>query len=210
MLQLIAKLAFHASIEGETLGTIEDMDDNSDSDSDSESEDEVSAGKKKKKQKQPPTIMKKMRKLIGYFNRSSQAQEALDKIQMEICRRGKPPVKLLQDVVTRWWSTYTSILRLVELRETLEFFFVKHKEDLKNWTGKDKKGKAQLPVQFVDSEWSALSQLTVLLKPFKVAQTTLSGKNYVTASLAIPMILNIKKNWISWRKKVMATQLLLI
>lgn len=58
--------------------------------------------------------MKDARSLIGHFNSSSQATAELMKIQTRA-----RPLHVIQDVATRWWSTYAMICRLLELKEAI-------------------------------------------------------------------------------------------
>lgn len=64
--------------------------------------------------------MKKLRDVIGYFNLSTQANTKLLKFQsssdIEEYASSRPK-KLIQDVVTRWWSKYASIERALHLQK---------------------------------------------------------------------------------------------
>jgi hypothetical protein len=73
VIQLTAKLAFNAKVKGQALETIEE----SDIGLDDEDEDEGAAGS-------GVSLMKKVQNLIGFFNWSSQAQAALEKIARSI------------------------------------------------------------------------------------------------------------------------------
>ena len=57
--------------------------------------------------------LKIARSLVATFNHSSQLTEELLKLQRD---RLEPAVKLIQDVPTRWWSTYAMVLRLLRLK----------------------------------------------------------------------------------------------
>ncbi|KAJ4927019.1 hypothetical protein JOQ06_014759 [Pogonophryne albipinna] len=59
-------------------------------------------------------IRAKARKLVGYFRSSTLAKEKLVSVQRQL---GRPTLKLLQEVETRWNSTYHMLQRLVDLRE---------------------------------------------------------------------------------------------
>ncbi|XP_035379337.1 zinc finger BED domain-containing protein 4-like isoform X3 [Electrophorus electricus] len=54
------------------------------------------------------------RKLVGYFRSSTTVKEKLDLVQEHM---GKPKKKLIQEVETRWYSSFQMLERLVELRE---------------------------------------------------------------------------------------------
>ena len=49
--------------------------------------------------------MKGARSLIESFTKSTQLTDKLNDIQTALNKSGKPTLKLLQDVKTRWWST---------------------------------------------------------------------------------------------------------
>ena len=52
----------------------------------------------------------KARALVSYFNSSTQAAELLHKTQMEIHgKKANETLKVVTDVVTRWWSTHAMI-----------------------------------------------------------------------------------------------------
>jgi hypothetical protein len=68
--------------------------------------------------------MKKMRALNGYFESSTQAMAKLLNFQrtteIEQYKVQAQPKKPLQDVVTRWWSTYRSMRRLRFLEKEIK------------------------------------------------------------------------------------------
>ncbi|KAL7576451.1 hypothetical protein ACA910_017961 [Epithemia clementina (nom. ined.)] len=187
ILQLIAKIAFDIKISGEALEAEDGLDD------DSDIEDDDHGGIKQ----QP--LMKKIRRLIAYFIQSSQAQEALESFAKKRTKDKdihNKTFSLVQDDVTRWWSTLPAVERLLEMKETLILFFdATEEEQLKDWASKTSKGRIKsLPQIPNPDEWNALSQVTLLLSPFKDAQKTLSGNTYVTSSLAVPYLINIHRN----------------
>lgn len=61
-------------------------------------------------------LVTKARKIVGHYRHSSTATERLHTLQNEM---GKEPLKLIQDVETRWNSEY---LMLSRLSERLSFF----------------------------------------------------------------------------------------
>ena len=138
------------------------------------------------------SVMKKMRRIIAYFNKSLQAQEQLEKCMEE--ENGKR-LSLVQDVVTQWWSTLQSVERMLEVKKSLQKFFGDNDSaTLKKWASKEEGGGYKLPLPLSADEWTALVQLTTLLRPFKTAQKQLSASRYVTYSIAIPMIDCIEEN----------------
>ena len=76
--------------------------------------------------------MKKARKVSEYFEKSSQATEKLLNIQTSgslKCYVEKTPVKSLQDVVTRWWSTYCICKRLHWLKHAIMSLYCSEETD---------------------------------------------------------------------------------
>ncbi|KAI7793204.1 hypothetical protein IRJ41_008117 [Triplophysa rosa] len=59
-------------------------------------------------------IRAKARRLVGYFRSSTTAKEKLVQLQQQM---GRATLKLLQEVETRWNSTFQMLHCLVELKE---------------------------------------------------------------------------------------------
>ena len=117
--------------------------------------------------------MKAARALVGYFTGSSQAAAALE----HMCEAlGTKPKKLVQDVATRWWSTYSMLASMVYLQDSLE--------NLKRST------KFKLPKTAVLTavQWEIVKAGMDLLRPFMEVQQGLEGEKYVSISLCIPYI----------------------
>ena len=125
-------------------------------------------------------LMKKCRSLVEVFTTSTQKMEKLLKIQQSMnVYNGKVPVKTIQDVVTRWWSTYTMLDRLAYLKPAITALVADH----------------VIPEEYIlsASEWHTIVKIIDILKPFKTAQKYLEGENYVTISWIPHMIKNIHK-----------------
>ncbi|KAK9976475.1 hypothetical protein ABG768_021680 [Culter alburnus] len=109
------------------------------------------------------------RTLVEHFRRSELANTKLKEKQQQM---NTPEHKLIQDVTTRWNSTYFMLERLLEQRwpitATLSDPEVtprgKHYFDLK------------------PDQWSLLEELTQGLQPFQCATEFLSGQEYATLS----------------------------
>ena len=101
--------------------------------------------------------MKAARKLVEFFNKSSQPQANLLTIQ-EMLFANKPILKPIQDVVTRWWSTYSMIERLLgRLHEAMAAL---------------KKSKNHMDFEPLnDGQITVLSEVQNILKPIAKAQT---------------------------------------
>ena len=116
--------------------------------------------------------MKSARALVGHFNSSSQASAELLDIQDRT-----NPLKILQDVATRWWSTFGMISRLLELKDS--FSLVE-----RNLLPRD--------TNLMDDQWDALCDIKALLESFMIVQKVLGGQKYPTASLVPYLIKKVR------------------
>ena len=112
--------------------------------------------------------MKSARALVGHFTGSSQASAWLLASQSST----SSPVGVIQDIVTRWWSTYSMCKRLLRLKNYFAVLVTEQK----------------LALTLTDSEWVTLQDMSDILEPFMFAQSTLEGQKYVTISI-IPYII---------------------
>jgi len=104
------------------------------------------------------------RKLVGTFTGSTQNSDKLKEAQ-QILRHGQVALVPIQDVITRWWSTYRSIERLLTLRPSIEYLT-----------------QAAPPIGYTLStdEWDTLLVVKSVLEPFRNVQLYLEGANYQT------------------------------
>lgn len=126
--------------------------------------------------------MRKLREVIGYFNRSTQANTKLLKFQagsdIEEYQNSRPK-KLIQDVVTRWWSTYQSIERALYLQKAIKGLLATNQVDCE---------------ELSSTEWSMLQEIETVLKPLAFFQRVLEGEAYVTGLLLVPLtVYNIRR-----------------
>eukprot|EP01036_Dinobryon_divergens_P037140 gene37140-48522_t len=112
-------------------------------------------------------LMLKVRELCGAFNSSTQLEEKLKSIQLSICP-GKTPLTLVQDVVTRWWSTHNQVERVLKLKSVL---IVMDQQDLFSTSS-----------YIDDNGWAQLKVIEEFLRPFMFVQKVLEGESYVTIS----------------------------
>jgi len=110
------------------------------------------------------------RQLCATMNRSSQLAEQLLKAQENYVTR---PKKVIQDIVTRWWSTYSMLLRLLELKTYVDFVCSNNTTTLTNLNA---------------AQWKLAEDIKIILHPFMLAQKLLEGEKYVTLSL-VPTII---------------------
>ena len=134
------------------------------------------------------SVLKKARDLVSFFHSSTVATERLIAAQKHL----KPtsiPLKLVQDVKTRWWSTHSLILRVLELREALKHLFnneFRYREGQNVQTPLEK-------LQLTDRDFEQLENIEFVLKPFQEAQKALEGEHYVNLSL-LPLVISEMKD----------------
>jgi len=123
-------------------------------------------------------VIKRVRDLITSVNHSTQTVEAIRAYQV-LDDPNAIPVNLIQEVCTRWWTTFTTVERLLRLKKhvnkAIDEFFIHESYRLK------------------DFEWEDLKSMVMLLEPFKMVQECMEGENYVTAS-SIPSVLDYIRN----------------
>ncbi|XP_030747935.1 zinc finger BED domain-containing protein DAYSLEEPER-like [Sitophilus oryzae] len=120
-------------------------------------------------------VLMKVKAIVTYFKRSNAATRKLVTYQEQIGI--KQPKKLLQDVVTRWNSTYFMLQRITLLEEA-----VKHSLALSN---------TDLPL-LTEHEWNTCRELCMVLEPCAEVTTEMSSENYITASKIIPITRGLK------------------
>jgi len=102
------------------------------------------------------TSMQKAKAVVTFFHKSTQATEKLKKKQdaLESCK-GEPK-GVVDDVVTRWWSTFDMISRLLELRPAIDIMATE--------------GQLGDMDPLSVNDWNHLRDISLVLKPFKEAQ----------------------------------------
>lgn len=86
-------------------------------------------------------------------------------------------VSVIQDIITRWWSTFSMVERLIRLKP---YFAVMEAEGFLN---------ENLTV----NQWQIIQDIKDLLQPFMAAQMILEGEKYVTLSLVPGIIDQIRR-----------------
>jgi hypothetical protein len=126
-------------------------------------------------------VMRKLRSVIGYFDRSTQANNKLIKFQTN-CDiedyKDQPPKKMIQDVVTRWWSTFAAIDRAIYLKKAINGLCATGEVDCE---------------KISDNEWKMLEQMQTVLHPMAFFQRVLEGKSYVTGSMVPSAAFHIRR-----------------
>ena len=93
------------------------------------------------------------------------------------------PKNILQDVKTRWWSTYRMLKRLRYLREAISHYVVDNQQD------------SDL-VNLTPEEWRVCNQVEVTLQTMAFWQRILEGEKYVTGSLVPLAIFTIRQSFL--------------
>jgi hypothetical protein len=119
----------------------------------------------------------KARELVNFFSHSTMATNRLKHVQatdpacQELYGDNYIPLKVVTDVVTRWWSTYSMIDRLLWLQVPISILIARnHCPGLS------------------DHDWKYLKEIGDVLKPFMKAQKMLEGEKYVTSSWVLETI----------------------
>ena len=137
-----------------------------------------------------------------FFNKSTQATSKLKRAQRLLvgindeddgddAGGGDGTVRsviLLQDVVTRWWSTHRMIKRLLELKDPLILCF--NQNGVCN-VNADKKKNCEW--ELTPQQWTTLERIVEVLEPFEDGMKLLEGEKYVTASWVLIVVELIRK-----------------
>ncbi|XP_023212104.1 zinc finger BED domain-containing protein 4-like [Centruroides sculpturatus] len=113
------------------------------------------------------------RKIVTHFNHSSTAQEKLKKIQEEL---GIAKHNLVQDITTRWNSTFYMLERLLEQKRAISLYLT-DTVNISNLTAE---------------QWEIVDQLLKLLKPFEEI-TKITSSNYSCLSEIIPHVVTLNR-----------------
>ena len=119
-------------------------------------------------------IRTRARKIVGHFKSSTTAKEKLCEIQRQM---GRPEHKLVQEVDTRWNSTFSMLQRLYEQREPLGAALSSLNTPL-------------LP--FSSEEYETINQCISVLSPIHQATVEMSTERRVSGSKVIPIVKMLK------------------
>ncbi len=105
----------------------------------------------------------KARKIVTHFHHSSQACTAFKNIQIE--NGSKQPLLLVQDVKTRWNSTFLMLQRLSRLKSTVQLYA----------------GDNEIPIPTAN-EWQLMEKVLRLLQPFfEITKKVSSEQSIISA-----------------------------
>ncbi|XP_047127648.1 zinc finger BED domain-containing protein 4 [Hydra vulgaris] len=118
-------------------------------------------------------VLSKCRRLVTHFNHSSLACNNFKQIQLQ---QNLDPLCLVQDVPTRWNSTYLMLDRLNKLKIPVQLYLAE-RSDL---------------MPFSTLEWTLILNIIKLLKPFFQLTQEMSSE-ITTLSSVIPNMCSLKK-----------------
>lgn len=102
-------------------------------------------------------MISRSKRVVTHFNHSALACYQLSKIQEEL---NPPKKKLIQDVPTRWNSTYYLLQRLLEVKNAIVLYATEH----------------NIPIPTAN-EWRLMEKVVRLLQPFEEYTKLLSSNN---------------------------------
>ncbi|XP_061884642.1 zinc finger BED domain-containing protein 4-like [Entelurus aequoreus] len=112
------------------------------------------------------SIRHKARHIVTYFRSSTTAKEKLAQVQQQM---GRPTLKLINEVATRWNSTYEMLSRLHDEKESVWVSLASLKTDLTPLTA---------------DEFDIVGETLIVLAPFHPATVELSEERRVSGSKA--------------------------
>ena len=115
-------------------------------------------------------VVSKCSHIVTYFRRSSKATYVLKEKQIAL---GLPQHSMIQDVETRWNSTYNMLERICEQQASICASLV----DLK-----------RVDLMLQDGDVKIMEKLVEILKPFFQITETICGENYTTVSSIKPLL----------------------
>jgi hypothetical protein len=130
------------------------------------------------------SALKRARDLVSHIRHSPASKEKLDAAQRRV-NNTDPTLVVIQDVKTRWWSTYMMLERLCKLKAAIQDMFYhefRYRRQCNKTTTLEK-------YELTEGDFSCLEDVVHVLLPFKVAQEALEGDKYVTLSL-LPLLVH--------------------
>ncbi|XP_066588089.1 zinc finger BED domain-containing protein 4-like [Prorops nasuta] len=126
-----------------------------------------------KSQRAIADVIAKSKRIVTHFNHSQVACEKLQIIQEKL---GLPKKKLIQDVETRWNSTYYLLERLVEQKQAINLNIIDH-PDLTDLTF---------------NQWELANNILSLLKPFEEITKIVSHRDSCISE-CIPFVFTLRR-----------------
>lgn len=124
------------------------------------------------KEEEISRIIIKVKNIVSHFKRSPLSTEKLLAYQRN--QGNGNQLKLLQDVATRWNSVFYMLERFLTLEEAVKATMALINIDISN--------------NLTVDEWNVIRELCQVLKSFESVTKQISGENYLTASVVIPIV----------------------
>ncbi|KRT78170.1 hypothetical protein AMK59_7458 [Oryctes borbonicus] len=122
--------------------------------------------------KEVEIICSKVKNIVQYFNRSTQATNSLILIQEQM-NQNIVQLKLKNDVPTRWNSTYSMLERVFKLQQPITTTI----------------NSLHIPVELLsEHEWIAIKEICKILEPFEQITNEMSSETAVTLSKVILIV----------------------
>ncbi|CAB3241864.1 unnamed protein product [Arctia plantaginis] len=123
------------------------------------------------------SVIERVKLIVAYFKRSTKAAQKVDEFQKQ--NGATQPKRLLQEVPTRWNSTYYMLERIIEIQDAVKLSIAIL-------------GVTSLP-NITPEDWLLCNETCKALKCFEEASNYLSGKKHLTASQLLIIIKGIKR-----------------
>ena len=120
-------------------------------------------------------LIDQVKNVVSFFHRSTKASEKLRQIQTSFLL---PEHKLIQQVSTRWNSSYYMLDRYLEQYEPIQMAL-------------SSQGRLDLAIPIEKNE--LIKQIITILHPFEAVTTELSSEKHVSASKIIPLARGLQK-----------------
>lgn len=130
------------------------------------------------------TIIKIGSAIVAHFHHSNVATEALKRRQQQL---NLVQHKLIQRNNTRWNSTFYMFRRLVEQRQAINAVLTDRTVIL---------SKTAANLSLNEESWATMEKFVTILEPFEKATTLLSAEEYVTLSMAKPLMASLVTNFL--------------
>jgi len=125
-------------------------------------------------------ILAKCRRLVGHFKHSALATNGLNRKQKTL--GFKKSLRVVQEVPTRWNSTFYMMQRLVQLKQPIRLY-------LEDTMSEDEVKSYDLS----DHQWSVVKSILSLLEGVDQVTKTLSGERYSTLSWCLPLLFGLRE-----------------
>ena len=134
-----------------------------------------------------PEVLNKIRSVVTFSHQSVNFSDMLKNAQLARGKSDGTCLRLIQDVKTRWGSTYEMLERFLELSEVIGGIVTKYPS----------------LVMLTGAEMATVKSFMEILRPIHLATKEMSGEKYTTISRIIPLIYILKKVWAKptpWKK----------